>query len=414
MNDAIYQYAMETAKQRALTQWQTRNFNMWITPPTPATPGTLNENWIDPWYENELGSNTNQEPTYEIMVNAYFAYCWLKNHGYSKYAMCGMISTLRHESSISGGNWEGGYHPYEGRQFGSGFRAFNPTDTNSNYNSKTWYTTSGTIEPAYEIIVTDEDTGVDWPLVAPAGSWLAVKKYPYKRDPDTQKPIIPPRWDTSGIPNGYKGQGGGYGLVQWTAWTKLINLAAMVYPTYGAIHWQLNPTLQFEVIEKQRALSKQGDTSNGEWINSNGAQAGFKLTQNSHMFTYNQPMTWENWANDSWLSWVDNTCNLANITNPLDRAWARRMTGLEFWSKCYEKGGDYDYNSINFRAITLDTFDAITYWDSHGGGSLLDVPRARDIPEDAELDALHRKFDTMSAILCVKRRKKKNVRTILF
>ena len=69
------------------------------------------------------------------------------------------------------------------------------------------------------------------------------------------------------------------------------------------------------------------------------------------------------------------------------------------------------YVDFDFETKTLYLMHAIQYWDNHGGWTVKDIPRPRDLTE-CELDQYH--VSTKMLLLMVAgRRKKHGERTIL-
>lgn len=411
-----YDDCRTVAKQRAATQWETFNFNMWND-----YNNTLNLNWIDPWYETEPYTIDNDSPDYKQTVNMYYVYNWLKYKGYSDYAATAIISTMIHESSITGGAWEASNHPY------STLIGWDATQTNPNgaYYNNNWY--RGGSAPAYAngsaktwtAYFTDY-SGYVWSKPAVAGSWDAVKEWPIKTERVMIEGVglreMPVGYD-SGIlvfdTSVWKPDGRGYGLVQWTPWTKLPSMAAH-FGSDASRHWQLNPTLQLMILEYQRERSAAGDSTVGEWTSNEATTAGFRINQSGYYFAYGQSCTWEQFASDSFIPWVESTCAAQEppITGD-DLEWAKRMTSMTIWVNCYEHAAanPYDYFGYNFPQITLYVISAIRYWDLTGY-DVKDIPRARDI-ETCELDQYHVMPANILSYVSVRRRKKRNVRTLL-
>lgn len=415
VDNDVYEYARQTAKSRASNQWLSGNFNLWDTYNT-----TLNTSWVDPWYEHETVGVTNESPTWQQTVNLYFCYCWFKFHGYSDYALTGILATFIHESTITGGEWEGGYHPYPGATEYSSLIGYNASSTSPaaandvSYNALTWYTAGGSMVPQWTSApVTDEVDGQDYVKIAPAGSWYAVRRYEILFHYDDFGRVVVDNkpncsWDTTRQgQGGYKGKGGGYGLAQWTPWTKLPTLAAH-FGTDASNHWQLNPTLQLMIIEYQRELSANGQAG-AEWTD--GGARSAVLIVGANRISYGSDMTWEYFISDQWLLWVEAQFAYYGITDTTQIEWGKRQFAIALWGACYEHGGEYDYSHIGFEQISLYVYSAIRYWETNGGYDIHDVPRARDI-EYCDLDQYHISTPVMVQIIG-KRRKKHHVRTLL-
>lgn len=406
VNNTVFENARNIAKMKALRQWETENFNLWMEYNT-----TINPNWIDPWNEHDVGGITNEYPDFLITQNMYYVYCWLKYKGYSDYAIIGIITTFIHESSLTGGTWEGGFHPYAGNTEYSSLVGYDAEDTNAGYYNQTWYVTGGGLVPSWTAETTDEVTGLDYSLTANAGTWDAVKGWPiatYLDEQDRRRPYIPLRFDRNGTPARYRGAGGGYGFAQWTLWTKLPTLSAH-FGSEAPNHWQINATLQLMILEYQRELTAQG-LSGGEWTS--GTANNAILYAGANAVHYPTTLTWEQYASDSWLQWVDDTLTYYGITDPDTRDWGRRQMAIALWGACFEHGGEYNYTANHMVEISYYVKKAIEYWDSHDGWDVRDIPRPRDITE-CELDKFHG-IPVSQMVLLTNRRRVKHVSTVLF
>lgn len=426
INPARFELARQEAIARSKQQWNSWNVNMWKTYNTQ-----LNSNWVDPWFEYESHLITNESPDWQITQNMYYVYCWLRYKGYADYAIIGLISTMIHESTIAGASWEGGHYPFEsligynaedtvheqGAYYDNHWSVAGTPPAYSNGTLKTWRTSWTT--PAG--VDYGPYTGRTWYKSAVAGSWDAVKEWPILTSrqmvPDVGSRIMPVGWETDELQfdrTVWKPDGRGYGLVQWTPWVKLPRLAAH-FGSDAPKHWQLNGTLQLMILEYQRELTAAGDSVNGEWTSSEAVTAGFMITSSGYYFSYGQSCTWEQFAADAFIPWVEQTCANAvpPITDPDQIDWAKRMTAMTIWVNCYEHAGNnpYDYFGYNFPVITNYVKAAIQYWDVIGW-DVKDIPRPRDIA-DCELDQYHTNPNQFSAVIG-RRRKKKNVRAILF
>lgn len=405
---ARFLYAAMQARDRSLAHWDLGNWNMWL-----AYNTVLNQSWVDPWFEYEAKTTSNESPNWEMTQNLYYLYCWFKWKGYSDYAIVGAVGNMCHESTLSGGAWEGstedntGQHPYS-TLIGYDATSVNHNAPYYNYNwaiggnpldyasplatwTKTWTTPAGVDYGSL--------TGHTWRKTADAGSWDAVKKYDIKTKRqmlDGVGPrILPVGYATDELQWDYdkplvQGDGRGYGLVQWTAWTKLPALA-VTFGNDAPRHWQLNATLQLMIIEHQRELSAQGQTG-GEWNAVDAVNAGFMVNASGYYHSFGQSCTWENFANDSFIPWVEAECAADNITNPDDIDWAKRMTALTIWQNCYEHGGHNptDYFNMGFPAISKYVLSAVQFWDGPLGleWDVRYIPRARDIA-NCPLDQYH-------------------------
>lgn len=429
----IFETARTLARERMQEWWSRWNFNMWQD--FDANPRQLSTTWVDPFFEQEIGAPTNEAPDWKIWQNAYLVYCWLSYKGYKKYAMVGMMTSFLLESSITGGAWENRLKPY------ASIEQFDPTSLAS-AQGRTWYTASNTpVSWTATATAINPDTNQRETLTKSAqpGSWAAYKKYPIKVvDGYFVLENGQPVWDTANP--GYRGAGTGYGLAQFTAFTKLPSWINQLYQRGhpqledGNKHWQLNVILTLMMIEAQRSIADQIPYEPlSEWDGDNaGYPSGIGITggilYGTHRFQYGFPgasaMTWEYYAADGWYNssdpYLNNVLTYINTNyrqqNPIDPdsdewAWYIRQFAISIWQVCYEKGF-YDYQHLPEHS--LDIYNAIDYWDSHPlpglttGWDVADIPRPRDIPY-SELERYH----LNPALLFPLRRKNKNVRTIL-
>ena len=424
----VFEYARSVAKQKAIAQWESGNWNMWL-----AYNQTLNQSWVDPWNEDEVRLISNESPDWLITQNIYYCYCWLKYKGYSDYAIVGILANFVHESTCTGGAWEGstanptGHHPY------TTLIGYDATALSENPNSYRWAIGGNPLDYASSLATWTAQwttpagvdygpyTGQTWYKYADAGSWEAVKRYAIKTSRQmvdgVGMRIMPIGWETDELQFDYdqpgvQGDGRGYGLAQFTPWTKLPKIAAYI-STDAPRHWQVNATLQLMIIEKQREFTANGDPYNGQWDSSGGVYAGFMVNPNGTYFEYGQNITWEDFADDTYLSWVTAKCADARITSATDIDWCKRMTACTIWQNCYEQGGHNpsDYFNMRFPEISLYILDAIHYWDIIGY-DVKDIPRARDLAF-TELDQYHPMPINQMLPLIVSNRRVKHVRTIL-
>ena len=407
VDNTIYEYAKQTMKSRVSSQWEKwladpNSINLWQT-----YNSVLNTNWDDPWYESELWgiyngpSRGGSDPAYEMTQNMYSIYNWLKYKGYNRYAMIAFIMCGIWETTLTGGIWEDRISPYPAYASNhNGLIGFNAASLAQSSNNYTWYNPSGII-PAWTASFTDESTGVDYELTADAGSWDAVRKFyiaTYEDEFGHRHPIIPLRFDRdSDNPSAYYHYDYvGYGLVQWTPWNVLVRHAGLWYPNYGNKHWQLNLTAQLMVLEWERidAMDKspndqwagEGHPYYGEWVDSNATRAFFNYQGGK--YHYNGSCTWDNWANDGFVSWVQTRCSQLGITSEGTIERCTREIAITIFEYCYLHA---HHTSDSIKTVWNKTSyiaGAIDYWDSNGGFNPLDIPRPRDLPH-TELDDLH-------------------------
>ena len=457
ISDSVFELAREKAKERAATQWTNwminpKSVNMWEEYNT-----TLNPNWVDPWFEHELYGIENDPATdYQITQNMYMIYCWLSEHGYHTYSITAMITNAIHESTLTGGSWEAGNHPYPGTTL-SGLIGFNATSLSTygipdpdgtawqfmNNWAHVWYNQSGTAvqwTPAMIDGYTGETVTLDC-----SGTWAAVKRFPIAREMvqiDGME-FIRPVLNSQGDPilninaPANTNDGRGYGLVQFTPWTKLPAVCAHAYLTDGRQdfneanrHWQLNLTLLLMIFEYQRELAmsgipQSGGTYFGQWVDSNAAlrtswgafyQFPYNPSSTDDRRYFGQSITWDQFAAGTYLTWfeTDIAAYIAEreaqgktipTTDEID--WCRRQLAMTIWMSCYIQtwyADDYGLQNISKYAL-----EAIKYWNAHDQWNIMDVPRPRDIPT-CELDKYHLSLEGL--IATTKRRQKKHVRTI--
>ena len=437
ISTSIFDYARNAWKRRIAEYWQSLNFNMWKTFNTE-----LNPDWIDPWWEKEVGSYENLPPDdpddpddltgYKICQNLYGIYCWLKYKGYHRYAMIGIMTHAIQESSASGGAWEGGYHPFRTYVDDGGSDVFSPSIYSTTLYSARWYTGSalnGTIVPPYTAYQTYQ--GQTIAKTSNAGDWAGVVQpsaFAINVNPDTGQ-VTAGNWIYSSA-TAYHGAGGGYGLLQWTLWTKLARLGNECAPN-GSLHWQLSPTMQLLILERERYWAMNppiGGEYLGEWVNTQAALGGFQTYPAGNRITY-QAITGENslpWArtgqvsymNDGWVAAVNQQIeSVAPDFTPADKDWLRRQTAISLWDWGFEKF-HYDLSDMlarNMKTTSLYVESAIDYWETlnQDDDYILDIPHPRDIPFGSfELDSYH--SEIILLMTPFGRRKRKNARTILF
>ena len=381
------------------------DFNLWENYNTD-----LNLDWTDPWYEYEThgiynGPSTgNDDPAYEQTQNAYGIYNWFRWKGYQPYALSALLASSIHESTCTGGVWEVA-HPYPGIPRPGFYYPLMNFDAQSlaGVNSRNWYDNGTGLLCTWNTTVTNPNTGLDEPISATPGSWdAAIRSKPVM---DAQGNVT---WDRTQAQ--YTGAGTGYGLCQFTPWTKLTRLCGAC-TTDGDKHWQLNLTLTLMVYEYQRSLAMTPGAQSqsgymGEWLDSDGRASGLEI--NGTFWPYGQDITWDEWASDAFIPWVDDL--IANHYPTMDattREWCRRCMALNIYAHCYLHAPQM-YVSLDFEQLTLYTYSAIIYWDNNGGYNIYDIPRARDIPE-CELDGYWYGFLLM---IFKQRRRKAYVRTI--
>ena len=328
--------------------------------------------------------------------------------------MIGMMTGFTHESTVTGGSWEARTYPYET------LTSFDPTNTAnplSDSSTRLWYY-QGQIIPAYSASARDEVTEITYTKSAPAGNLLGARQYPLRTyqvqvpviDPDTGEPVIDPDtglpvqvqktrvtldengnplWDTDNPTGWMRGAGTGYGIIQFTPFTKLPRICAVAALDNGYTdhndfveanrHWQLNLTLQYMMFEYQRYCAMNKDQSAqgyvGEWTDGSAVHAGFEY--NGIRYEYNEPVTWDQFASDAFITKTNNLINQLGLTGE-DADWCRRRTAMDIWRACYVHT---PYNDFNFQVISKYVKAAIEYWESlNDPNYYMDIPRARDIP----------------------------------
>ncbi len=435
-SDSIADNARLAAMGRSAAYWAGMDWFMWAQYPTQ-----LSNTWQDPWIEQRVGGShawesggiTNDYPTYDMTQNAYYIFVWLACHGYSKYAITAILTSWTNESTLTGGAWEGNYHPFESIVQRTGVSWFNPEinpqmsawglyqqlQPASNFE---WRNGSNNSLVYWQASATDTRIHQTFTLGTEPGSYASIENMGRplatytETDPGTgvtyTRVRTPPRFDTSA----YGSHGGGYGLAQWTNYTRLPALARSIAPD-APRHWQLNPTLQLEIVELQRQLSR-GDQNveyMGSWVNNLANNAVVYAGINPRQ--YGQPMSWDYWAGDNFLAWVDAQAAALTppITDPQEIEWMRRQFAIDVWVRCYEGfGGSYDYAQLQMRTISLYWFQCVERWTA-SGYNITDVPRSRDVSY-CSLDRYHITPETIPIYIpnIRKRRGEKHVRTVLF
>ena len=428
IDDSVYEYARSQAKARAKAQWDRwfadpNSVNLWTTYNTAQ-----NANWQDPWLEKELGGffngpSVNGSLAYEVTQNAYPMFCWFKYHGYSDYCIQTLLTVCWNECRMGMGSWEGNLCPYSFSNNPSsliGFSANSIAESGTHYDNN-WYQNSSKIPGSYTSSVMDEVTHITYQVYRQPGSWAAYNRWEIDTytDPDTGLERV--RLDGDGNPEFYIPSNTrycviGYGIVQWTNWTRLVRHARLAAPNYGGNHWQFNATLQLMTLEKERQISMStapADQSlpsyEGEWVNSYATRAYF--TYNGTEYHYPYACTWDNWASGGYLSWVETKCADLGITNPNTIENYKQLITFDILGRCYLHSSHYNTNFSNLSSQRNYFKGAINYWNN--SWDILDVPRARDIP-NTELDNLHIQAVAQDlAMATTNKRRGKRVCTIL-
>ena len=431
IDNAIYEYAKQNAKARSQKQWSNwmtdpNSVNLWITQFTEQNP-----NWYDPWFENELdgfynGAATASSPeAYEVTQNAYFIYCWLQAKGYGDYAIQAFLTVVWNECRMGMGCWEGKLCPWSFNSSTSpqsliGFIPYRTGESGSNYDND-WYQNQQLIQGSYASAL-DEVTHITYTKYRPSGSWAAYHHWELQTytDPDTglERVTLVDGEPVFYITPGTQYAAIGYGMVQWTNWTRLVIHANMCVPTYGINNWQFNSTLQLMVLEWERqtamstpASQQYGGDYHGEWVNNNAPQANF--VYNGVIYYYPASCSWDDWADGTCLLWVESKCAELGITDEGTIDYYKRLITIDIICRCYlHAGSAYHDNFSRLQDQNLYFGGAISYWNDHGGGDIADVPRPRDIP-DTELDKYHLSQRSFM-MLAENRRRRKRVVTILF
>lgn len=408
LNDpTIFENAKTDFHNRVWKQWTSFNWHLWDTYNT-----AVNNDWFDPWFESETHGNYNgpstgpDDPAYEQTQNMYGIYCWFRSRGYEKFALSALLASSIHESTVSGGVWELA-HPYPGLPRPGAYdplEGYDAEDTTSFLNL-TWYSNSTGAKCEWSDHAINPVTGIDETVDAPSGSWYAAKRAKLVFNADGTY-----YWDLTQAQ--YQGNGTGYGLCQFTPWTKLMKTAGHC-TTDGSKHWQLNLTLILMVYEYQREQAmthptQSGSDYYGEWTDSGGQQSG--LVVGGTTYYYGQDLTWDDWCSDAWLPWLNDLIETHfPSASDAQKDWYRRSFALNAYGHCYLHSFQM-YSELDFGLLTKYALTAIEYWDANGGASIWDIPRARDIPE-CPLDEY---WLPLLLIFMKRRRKRIHVRTVLF
>ena len=455
-----FQQARSIIKQTVANHW-----TRWMTDPDSVNMwktyhSELNTNWQDPWHEFEThGISNDPYEGWPMTQNAYLIFCWMKYHEYNDYSITAILANASHESTITGGQWEMvprvgnnapiSKHPYQN------ITQFDPTSTYA-ASAYTWYT--GGSPPAYAgTAITWTATFTDytdhvWSLQAVAGSWDAAKRFPILLETviiDGEERVMPVGYETNQLtfnrnPVGM-GDGRGYGLVQWTPWTKLPIICAHAYSSYlndpvnnadlyefeeANKHWQLNLTLLLMIFEYQRKLSRGNQAASdylGQWVSTNSAiqnlhgaffqypyQPGANPSDSSYHY-YGQSISWDNFADGTYLDWADDEIEAietqtGTTMDSEDKEWCKRQLAMTIWMANYIH--TYYTEDYGLRNISKYFLAAIRYWTSYGGYDIKDVPRPRDLPY-SKLDNLHLSLPLLFNLMN-RRRNKHHVCTLLF
>lgn len=426
INPEHYEYAKTEAKKRANEQW-----NKWMTDPNSINlwetyNTTQRQGWVNPWIEHELyglynGPGTAQSPlAYEVTQNAYNEYCFWKWKGHGRYATIAMLVIDWNETRMAHGAWQDYLSPYPASNNPVsliGFNAEGTTPGSANWCSRgaqcTWTAT-----------FFDEYEHRTYSLPAADGSWDAVKKYYidtyWDEETGFERVVKPLQFNRNLVnPDQYYQWGSvGYGIVQWTWWTRLVKHANIAFPGYGGKHWQFNGTLQLLVLDWERKTAMATSpadqhlpTYDGEWIDDNGGGGCF--IHNNVKYYYGQNCTWDDWANDIPVTWCRNKCAELGITNPETIETYCYQLMLDIMGGCYLHNPTFYENYLSYVITQARYFaGAVDYWDANGGWDVRDIPRPRDIPS-TELDKYHTSQGELIAIISKGGNKKRCRRRIL-
>ena len=425
VSNATFQQAMEDAIDRFSRHWAEMNWNLWT-----SYNDQVNVTWWDPWYENDTtgiynGPSTGaDDPAYEMTQNAFGVWNWYKYKGYSEYAITALLTAHTQESTVTGGLWESGLHPYAGMAPSSylsgsygALEGYNAEATGASPSNYTWYLRGGGIVPAWTATAVDEYDQQTYTLTAAAGSWDAVNQYPLQMEAETIggqvyiRVVQPPQFNRLAPDPVVPSTGRGYGLVQWTPSVELVKTAELAFPGFGGKHWQLNLTLQLMVLEYERAQAMSGDPQTGpdyrgQWVDSNATQASLTVEIGGVQHTINYPVscTWDFWAGDGPAAFYDTRIRSLGGT-PTDWDLVRGM--MDLFRVCYLHTSAGDFGFEEKSAFWLA---AIRYWSTNDGYDPAYIPRARDLPS-CELDKFHITPALLGGII---RRRQTGGRTILF
>lgn len=396
---SIYQTAMETAQQRSAQQWAKWRFNRFSDFPTR----TIDPEYIDPWYEYDL-----QTPTAaERLVNAYYVWCYLRWRRYSNISIATVLWSMNLESGISGGVWQGGYHPQ-----GMYYDTDDPT-------GETWVTRGGAlVREVYEVeTVIDPQTGLPVTQYVTDGSGNRIVKYAagswaaltYSGD-DLQASI----------------PATGYAFVQWTPYLVLRSHAGYATGDRGTLNpdgtrtgaemgdgynfWPLNGTLCLMTLDMERAEAMQYPTYTwaqrylGEWNQQGGHN--ISVTWAGTTYTLNRNVLWDEFAEPAVLLGEVFGDDVDDVPE-----FYQFYVLLAIWGKCYLH---HNYITQNPSEITPESYqywaDAVEYWSSiNGADNPVHIPRAHSI-KDCPLDVFHLH---PALIAAVSKRRANNVRTVL-
>lgn len=427
---AHYEYAKQEAKKRAKKQWDKwmndpKSINLWIT-----YNRVQNTAWDNPWIEKELGGLYNGPSVpasplaYEVTQNAYMEYCFWKWKGHARYSAIAMLTIDWNETRMAHGSWEYSNSrymiaPYNASNNPNSLIGFDANRSAEGMASYTWFV-NGAIVPSWTDTFFDESNHQTYSLTAPAGSWDAVKKRYIKTytDDEGEHPVIEDghlvfSHDIVNPNQLYAYEVVGYGIVQWTAFGRLVRHARSAFPGYGGDHWQYNGTLQLFVLDWERKTAMNTTPENqhlptyqGEWVNSYATRAVFE--HNGTQYHYPYSCTWDYWASDGPVTWCRNKCAELGITNAATIDEHCRQLMLDIMGACYLHSGYYRISFSNVRTQSRYFGGAIDYWDANGGFDVKDIPRPRDIPTTTELDQYHmNKATLVSAILTPTNKRRK-------
>lgn len=462
-SNEIFDYARTEARSRAAKQWLDPNtWNLW-----KVYHSEFNNNYFSPWFTDEIKGNFNGPPSYtgdsayEITINFYYIYCWLQWHEHEKYnramsnySIVGQTLSAFQESSVTPGCWEGP-HPY------AQLTDFNPRSLISGGREYTWYGNAGCVFPEYEgTPYTGAHSGASFTANTPdpslnywykaysAGSWDAVNQYPLKTYrteiyPGSGLYVMPVGWNenppstlefNTALPASGHDYARGYGMWQWTPWTRLPSHAqhALEDTTYDwhdwftdyDKHWQISGTMQLIIQDFERYCAMtypQVAPYYGEWVDSLSAQenngGAFFTWPGANRVYYRRSITWDDFAAGNYTARFGEMIN--SLDNPptevddIDRCLCE--LALNIWKANYEIGG-YEYSIQDMGARALYFLKCLRYWDTHPlpgkttGWSVEDIPRPRDVTS-CILDQYHLTLPNIFQAL--RRRKRRNVRTVL-
>ena len=439
-----YKVAAEVAIERVNRQWSNWQFNIWAG----LNPKTEDPNWIAVWYPFNIEGNGSISADEELQ-NQFYLWCWLKMHGYSHYSIVGVMASCMQESHTTGVLWENIMPPNTGtlRPYAT-LATFDAQYETGNKARTTWHI-NGSLA-TWTAIQRDYYADLIDPVGAPhieylpadPGSWDAVQQYPMKTElvNGIVHVVFPKEFDKS--VNRTTSDVMGYGLVQWTNFTVLINHAARATSQAwradrtskgdtsgdGQYYWPANPTLQLMVLDYEESQNDVTDPDHqtsqdhyyGEWNDRlHGYMLGSRDTSAGHTRVgYDQDMKWGYFKTDAWIqrayAKMISTEYAAEFPTEEDRQNGLYFLALSTWGRAYLH---HDYGSSNATYASFTSRfnrcrDAINYWEQNGYYNPEYIPRAYDI-EYCELDQYHIN-PMMFASLAMRRRKRKNERTLLF